>query len=134
MLSLDKEVDLRGNPCCSESYVLQALAKGRGDAGIISERLWEKVQKSPEAADLKEVWTSPAFSHCVFTAKKDFDMKRGRRFTELLLAMDPHDALTADVMRLEGTRKWVQGSPDGFEDLLKALRAEQAVAQQRSSP
>jgi hypothetical protein len=25
-------------------------------------------------------------------------------------------------MRLEGTRKWMPGSPDGFENLVEALR------------
>ena len=38
-----------------------------------------------------------------------------------MLAMDPKDGQTADVMRLEGTSKWVAGSQDGFRELLKAL-------------
>src|SRR4051812_36935112 len=38
VLSLDKEVDLRGNPCSSEVHVLKALLEGRGQAGIIGER------------------------------------------------------------------------------------------------
>ena len=41
-----------------------------------------------------------------------------------MTAMDPADPQTAEVMRLEGTRKWVAGSPDGFRDLLKALDEE----------
>ena len=38
-----------------------------------------------------------------------------------MLAMDPKDAATADVMRLEGTSKWVAGSQDGFRELVRAL-------------
>jgi ABC-type phosphate/phosphonate transport system substrate-binding protein len=125
VLSLDGEVDLEGNPCSSERYVLQALLEGRGDAGIIGERLWNHLRKErPEDADrLVAVWTTPPFSHCVFSAGEGLDEDLARRFTDLMTAMDPTDPQTADVMRLEGTKAWVVGSPDGFRDLLEALRA-----------
>ena len=67
---------------------------------------------------------SPPFSHCVFTASKDFDKDLANRFTRLMLAMDPNSPQTADAMRLEGTRKWVAGSQKGFQELLKALQEE----------
>jgi hypothetical protein len=35
--------------------------------------------------------------------------------------MDPSDPLAAEAMRLEGTRRWVAGSQEGFQELLKAL-------------
>ncbi len=113
VLSLDGAVDLEGNPCSSEQYVLKALG----------ERLWRHLQQDrPEQAGrLVAVWTTPPFSHCVFTAGDDLDATLARRFTELMTAMDPDDPDTADVMRLEGTRAWVAGSPDGFRDLLEAL-------------
>ncbi len=38
-----------------------------------------------------------------------------------MLAMDPSDPLAAEAMRLEGTRRWVAGSQEGFQELLKAL-------------
>lgn len=107
VLSLDKEVDLRGNPCSSEQHVLRALSAGRGDAGIVSERLWKSLaaRKAAEAEALRPIWTSPAFSHCVFTARPDLAKDVAERFTRLMLVMDPEDPLTADVMRLEGTRR-----------------------------
>ena len=43
--SLDGEVDLRGNPCSSEVHVLKVLQEGRGQAGIIGERLWNRLKK-----------------------------------------------------------------------------------------
>jgi ABC-type phosphate/phosphonate transport system substrate-binding protein len=124
VLSLDGEVDLRGNPCSGEVHVLKALREGRGQAGIIGERLWERLKKDQpdRIGGLVDLWTSPPFSHCVFTAGKDLDEGLSRRFTALMTAMDPSDPLTADVMRLEGTRRWVAGSPDGFRELIKALR------------
>jgi hypothetical protein len=38
-----------------------------------------------------------------------------------MLAMDPSDPLAAEAMRLEGTRRWVAGSQEGYRELLKAL-------------
>ena len=122
--SLDGRVDLRGNPCSSEVHVLAALQEGRGQAGIIGERLWKHLTKDQpdQISGLRAIWVSPPFSHCVFTASKDFDKGLAGRFTTLMLAMDPNDPLTAEAMRLEGTRKWVAGSQDGFQELLKALQ------------
>jgi phosphonate transport system substrate-binding protein len=128
LLNLDEELDLRGNPCSSPLHVLKALRAGRADAGFVDERLWDGLvaRKAAEAEGLVSVWTSPAFSHCVFTAAKDFDKKRAARFTELMLVMDGKDERAAEILRLEGAGKWVAGSPDGFETLVKALRAEKA--------
>src|SRR5262249_11429495 len=118
MVSLDAEVDSQGNPCASPQHVLQALYDGRGDAGIITADLWNRVKDDRR---LSLVWTSPPFSHCVFTAASNFDKDRASRFTQLMQAMDPSDSATKDVMRLEGTKKWLPGSGDGFKDLVEAL-------------
>jgi phosphonate transport system substrate-binding protein len=124
--SLDGQVDLRGNPCSSEVHVLKALQEGRGQAGIIGERLWNHLAKEQpdQVSGLKNLWISPPFSHCVFTASKDFDRGLADRFSRLMIAMDPNDPETAEIMRLEGTRKWVAGSPEGFQELLKTLHEE----------
>lgn len=126
IVSLDQEVDFKGNPCCSPEYVLKALREGRGDAGIVTEELWRAFQNEESVGpELRVAWTSPAFSHCVFTAAAGFDKQLAARFTELMVAMKPDDAATADVMSLEGTRKWLPGSPEGFEPLVEALRAKE---------
>ncbi|HTU17398.1 MAG TPA: PhnD/SsuA/transferrin family substrate-binding protein [Gemmataceae bacterium] len=126
LLRLDEEVDLRGNPCSSPLHVLKALRAGRADAGIVGERLWNDLvsRKAAEVEGLQAVWTSPSFSHCVFTAAKDFDKSVAARFRRLMLAMDGKDACTAEILRLEGASKWVAGSSNGFETLIDALRAE----------
>lgn len=122
---LDGEVDLQGNPCSGERHVLQALLEGRGDAGVIGQQLWERIERErPEHAEaLMSVWVSPPFSHCVFTAPACLDETLAKRFTKLMTAMDPSDPMTADIMRLEGTKKWVAGNPDDFADLLDALQS-----------
>jgi len=125
-LHLDEEIDLRGNPCSSPLHVLKALRAGRADAGIVGERLWDDLaaRNAPEVQGLKAVWTSPSFSHCVFTAGKEFDKVRAARFTRLMLAMDGKDDCTGEILRLEAASRWVAGNPAGFETLIEALRAE----------
>jgi len=120
-VSLDAEVDSKGNPCASPQHVLAALQNGRGDAGIITADLWNHVKDS-SGSSLIQVWASPPFSHCVFTASTKFDKDRAARFTRLMQAMDPAQSETKDVMRLEGTKKWLPGSDEGFKDLVEALR------------
>lgn len=126
VLSLDREVDLRGNPCSSELHVLTALQEGRGQAGIVGERLWQRLaRENPKALEaVQGIWISPPFSHCVFTARNDLDPALAKSFTKLMLDMTTDDPLTGEVMRLEGTKKWVAGSPDGFETLIEALGEE----------
>src|SRR5262245_46495713 len=96
IVNLDAEVDSQGNPCASPQHVLQALRDGRGDAGIITADLWNHTKGD---GSLQPVWTSPPFSHCVFTAAAGFDKDRGQRFAQLMQAMDPADSATRDVMR-----------------------------------
>jgi phosphonate transport system substrate-binding protein len=126
VLSLDGEFDRRGNPCSSETHVLKALQGGRGQAGIIGERLWNHLSKEQpdQFSGLRALWVSPPFSHCVFSAAKGFDRLLADRFTKLMLAMDSNDPQTAELMRLEGTKKWVPGSQEGFQELFKVLREE----------
>ncbi len=127
ILSLDGKVDLEGNPCASERHVLAEVIAGRGDAGIIGRYLWERIEAgNVDGGDqLVAVWRSPSFSHCVFTAPVSFDRELGQRFTELMLAMSLEDPATANVLRLEGAKRWVAGSPDGFVDLVEALGGQQ---------
>lgn len=121
---LHDEVDFKGNPCCSPRHVLIALRKGRGEAGIIGERMWlglQARQQKTGKAEFRLVWTSPAFNHCVFTASHDFDDAKAKQFTRLMLAMDPKNPATADVLRLEGAKRWIRGTSKGFEDLIEAV-------------
>jgi ABC-type phosphate/phosphonate transport system substrate-binding protein len=132
ILSLHDEVDEKGVPCHSQQHVLAALLKGRGQAGIIGIHRWESMKASnPEqAAQFQDIWTSPPFSHCVFTARSDFDTEVGARFSELMLGMDGKCPVTEEILHLEHCSKWVPGgkqAQDGFAELLTALRNPQTL-------
>ena len=125
IVSLDAEVDGEGNPCASPEHVLRALRDGRGDAGIITVDLWNRESdQSSINGEMRQVWTSPPFSHCVFTAAAAFNKDLAARFTKLMTEMDPEEPATLEVMQLEGTKRWLPGSPDGFVKLVEAIRDE----------
>lgn len=129
ILSLHDQCDAKGVPCHSQQHVWKALVEGRGQAGIIGQDRWAKLQKSQpeEAAKFTEIWTSPGFGHCVWTASKDFDKSIGARFTKLMTAMDRKNPLTCEILDLEHCKNWVPGSQEGFGFLFDALRQPQPV-------
>lgn len=129
ILSLHDQCDAKGVPCHSQEHVWKALVEGRGDAGVIGRDRWAKLQKNqPEqAGKFKEIWTSPPFGHCVWTARKDFDKTIGSQFTRLMTAMDRKNPLTCEILDLEHCDRWVPGSQEGFSVLFDALRQKQVL-------
>jgi phosphate/phosphite/phosphonate ABC transporter binding protein len=132
ILSLHKEVDAKGVPCHSAQHVWQALLAGRGQAGILGVGMWKRLQaEHPEQAGrFKAVWTSPPFSHCVFTARKDFDKATAEKFAKLMRDMDAKDPAAAEVLKLEHCARWVPAgarAQEGYRDLLEALRVQPAL-------
>ncbi|MGF1581202.1 MAG: phosphate/phosphite/phosphonate ABC transporter substrate-binding protein, partial [Gemmataceae bacterium] len=121
LLRLDVKKDWDGCPCYSPASVLQSVVKGYGQTGIISMSLWKRMPKKTKN-QLRLIWASPKYSHCVFTAREDLDSKRAKMFTDIMTSMSATDSHTADVMRLEGCKKWLPGQQAGFEDLVKALQ------------
>jgi len=69
--------------------VVHAVLDGRADGGAIGSPFWKTVQSErlvPEGA-LREVWSSPQYNHCMFTAHPNLDPERERRFADALAAM-----------------------------------------------
>ena len=122
VVSLDQERDASGRRANTSRHVLQALGEGRGDAAVVLEQVWNNEQAWREANPaVKQVWTSPEFCHCTFTAPQDFDKTLGRQFTRLITSMDADDPLVAELNRLENAKKWVPSDSKGFEALYEAL-------------
>ena len=58
-----------------------------------------------------------AFFMIALTARGAEPEKRSNR-------PEPTDPGCADIMRLEGTKKWLPGRVEGFEDLIDAVQTE----------
>lgn len=122
VVSLQGEKDKDGRRANTSKHVLQALGKGRGDAAVVLENTWNRAKDWREAnPGVKQVWLSPAFCHCTFTAPKDFDTALGNQFTQLMTTMDPNDPLVAELNKLENTKSWVETDSKGYEALYEAF-------------
>src|SRR5215217_4868921 len=88
-MRFDSDVGKHGDTGTSEVEVVRAVLDGRADAGAIGSPFWNTVRNEhlvPDGA-LREIWSSPGYNHCMFTARPDLDREREKRFVEALLAM-----------------------------------------------
>ena len=125
-LRFDSDVGKHGDTGASEVEVVRAVLDGRADAGAIGSPFWDTVRNErlvPEGG-LREIWSSPAYNHCMFTARPGFDRELERRFIEALLAMSYDNPVHRPILEAEGLQRWLTPHLDGYA----ALR--QAAAQQ----
>ncbi len=121
-LRFDSDVGKHGDTGTSEVEVLRAVLDGRADAGAIGSPFWTKVQSErlvPEGA-LTEIWTSPSYNHCMFTARPGLDAAIARRFAEALYGMSYDNPAHRPVLEAEGLRRWVAPELDGYGALREA--------------
>jgi ABC-type phosphate/phosphonate transport system substrate-binding protein len=121
-LRFDSDVGKHGDTGTSEVEVIRAVLDGRADAGAIGSPFWTTVQSErliPEGA-LTEIWTSPAFNHCMFTARPDFDEIHERQFAQALSGMSYDNPTHRVVLDAEGLRRWVAPHLEGYASLREA--------------
>jgi ABC-type phosphate/phosphonate transport system substrate-binding protein len=121
-LRFDSDVGKHGDTGTSEVEVVRAVLDGRADAGAIGSPFWNTVRSErlvPEGA-LSEIWTSPAYCHCMFTARPDLDLELERRFADALGAMSYDNPVHRAVLDAEGLQRWLPPHLDGYDALRKA--------------
>ena len=125
-LRFDSDVGKHGDTGRSETEVLRALLDGRAAAGAVGSPFWETVQNErlvPQDA-LVEIWTSPPFNHCMFTARVDLDLGRERQFAKALVEMNYDNPDHRPILEAEGLRKWIPPQLDGYQSLREASAAQ----------
>jgi ABC-type phosphate/phosphonate transport system substrate-binding protein len=125
-LRFDSDVGKHGDTGTSEAEVVRAVLDGRADAGAIGSPFWKTVRNErlvPEGA-LGEIWSSPTYNHCMFTARPDLNLELEHRFAEALAAMSYDNPIHRSILDAEGLQRWLPPHLDGYD----ALR--QAAAQQ----
>jgi phosphonate transport system substrate-binding protein len=124
-LRFDTDVGKHGDTGTSETEVLRAVLEGRADAGAVGNPFWQSVQRERlvPAGALTEVWTSPPFNHCMFTARPDLGSSLQTAFAEALSHMDFDNPVHRPVLEAEGLRKWMPPQLDGYQSLREASAA-----------
>jgi ABC-type phosphate/phosphonate transport system substrate-binding protein len=121
-LRFDSDVGKHGDTGASEVEVVRAVLDGRADAGAIGSPFWNTVRNEqlvPEGA-LREIWSSPAYNHCMFTARPDFDREQERRFAEALSTMSYDNPAHREILDAEGLQRWLPPHLDGYGALRDA--------------
>src|SRR5437867_8619970 len=89
-LRFDTDLGKHGDTGTSEAEVVRAVLDGRADAGAIGSPFWSTLRSQrlvPEGA-LTEIWTSPPYNHCMFTARPDLNPSLAQRFAQSLSEMN----------------------------------------------
>jgi ABC-type phosphate/phosphonate transport system substrate-binding protein len=131
-LRFNTDVGKHGDTGRSEAEVVRAVLDGRADAGAVGNPFWKTVNTDrlvPEGA-LTEIWTSPPFNHCMFTARPDLDPSLGQRFTEALSKMSYDNPSHRAVLDAEGLRRWEVPHLDGYDSLRQAAAKQGFFEQQ----
>ena len=121
-LRFNTDLGKHGDTGTSESEVVRAVLDGRADAGAIGSPFWNAVRGEhlvPEGA-LTEIWTSPPFNHCMFTARSDLDPSLQQQFAKALFAMSFDNPAHRPVLEAEGLRQWLAPRLDAYAELREA--------------
>lgn len=121
-LRFNTDLGKHGDTGTSEVDVLRAVLDGRADAGAIGSPFWTAARdgKLVPAGAVTEVWSSPPYSHCMFTARPGLDPERARRFADALAAMSFENPDHRPVLEAEGLTKWVPADVGGYDSLRNA--------------
>jgi ABC-type phosphate/phosphonate transport system substrate-binding protein len=123
-LRFNTDVGKHGDTGTSEADVLRAVLDGRAHAGALGNPFWEGVQaqRVVPAGALDVVWTSPAYSHCMFTASPELEPELGRRFTDALVKMSIDNPTHRPVLEAEGLKRWIGADLTGYGSLETACK------------
>ena len=125
-MRFNSDLGKHGDTGTSEVEVVRAVLDGRADAGAIGSPFWNTVRNEhlvPEGR-LREIWSSPPYNHCMFTARPDLDLEQEHRFAEALSAMSYDNPSHRSILDAEGLQRWLPPHLDGYAAL------QQAAAQQ----
>jgi ABC-type phosphate/phosphonate transport system substrate-binding protein len=115
-LRFNSDLGKHGDTGTSEVDVMRAVLDGRADAGAIGSPFWNTVRDEhlvPEGA-LREIWSSPPYNHCMFTARSDLDREQEQRFVAALLAMNYDNPDHRSILDAEGLQRWLTPQLDGY--------------------
>jgi phosphonate transport system substrate-binding protein len=135
-LRFNSDVGKHGDTGTSEVEVVRAVLDGRADAGAIGSPFWKTVRSErlvPEGA-LTEIWTSPPYNHCMFTARPDLEPALERRFTDALSKMSYDNPNHRVVLDAEGLRRWVAPQLGGYASLREATTRQGLLERSSSAP
>jgi phosphonate transport system substrate-binding protein len=125
-LRFDLDVGKHGDTGTSEVDVLKAVLDGRAQAGAVGSPFWDGLREKkivPEGA-VTDIWTSPGYSHCMFTARVGLDESLAKTFVAALRNMKWENPKHRPILEAEGLKEWLVADTSGYDSLREAARAQ----------
>lgn len=112
-----------------ERDVVERVASGEFDAGAVSKITLDAMSEdgSLSAHPVRVFWSSPAYSHCCFTAQADMDSQLVAEIEAAFLAITGSDEVEKAVLAGEACDSFVAGVQEGWEIIEDAAVAEGLV-------
>ena len=132
---IDPRKDLAANSFCDdresqgksdERDVVDRVASGEFDAGAVSQRAMETMAEDGTLPrdNIRIFWSSPGYSHCCFTSKKDLDPTLASEIESAFLSVTSDDPIGKQVLEGEACDHFVLGNDEGWDLIEKAAEAE----------
>ena len=132
---IDPRKDLAANSFCDdresqgksdERDVVDRVASGEFDAGAVSQRAMETMAEDGTLPrdNIRIFWSSPGYSHCCFTSKKDLDPTLASEIESAFLSVTSDDPIGKQVLEGEACDHFVRGNDEGWDIVEKAAEAE----------
>lgn len=107
-----------------EADVIQRVANGEFDAGSVCKRTLDDLREKGGLPEVRVFWSSPAYSHCCFSAQGDMDPGLARKITDAFVTISDQDADGKAVLDGEHCSYFVPGMTEGWDFLEQAAAAE----------
>ena len=109
-----------------EQDVVERVSSGEFDAGAVSQRAMESMAEDGTLPreDIRIFWSSPGYSHCCFTSKRDLDPALIAEIESAFISVTADDPVGKAVLDGEACKNFVPGMDSGWELIEKAALAE----------
>ena len=109
-----------------ERDVIERVSSGEFDAGAVSQRVMETMVADGTLPrdNIRIFWSSPSYSHCCFTSKKDLDPTLASEIESAFLSVTSADPAGKQVLEGEACDHFVLGDDEGWDLIEKAAEAE----------
>ena len=112
-----------------ERDVVERVGSGEFDAGAVSRRTLDLMAEdgSLSSHPVRVFWSSPAYSHCCFTAQGNMEPQLVEQIKAAFLSITGSDDVERVVLEGEGCDAFVPGVQDGWEIIEEAAVSEGLV-------
>jgi phosphonate transport system substrate-binding protein len=123
-IRFDSDVGKHGDTGRSEREALEAVLAGSADAAAVGGATWDAFVRGGDVPPgrLAPFWTSPAYSHCNFTAMPSLPAEVADAWASHLREMDWANPEHRRILELEGLRRWIEPELDGYTEVFAAVR------------